>query len=111
VRADGKKARANCRDTLSSCRTAPLKPKDGLNVPPAVYCTGIGISIRLRKCWGCRWCLRECGRVSRLIKMQPQSSLVLALVEVCLLRIPKDTELLLRLFHSVLIRCRPLRVL
>jgi hypothetical protein len=32
---DGKKARAGGRETLSSCQSAPLKPKDGLNGPPA----------------------------------------------------------------------------
>jgi hypothetical protein len=35
VRVDGKKARASGKDTLFSCRTAPLKPKEGLNGPPA----------------------------------------------------------------------------
>jgi len=34
VRVDGKKARTSGRDTLSSSRTAPLKPKEGLNGPP-----------------------------------------------------------------------------
>src|SRR5208337_881296 len=30
------KARASGRDALSICRSAPLKPKDGLNGPPAL---------------------------------------------------------------------------
>jgi hypothetical protein len=35
VRVDGKKPRASVRDTPSSCRTTPLKPKAGLDGPPA----------------------------------------------------------------------------
>jgi len=34
---DGAKARTNGGNTLSSCRTSPLKPKAGLSGPPALF--------------------------------------------------------------------------
>ena len=37
---DGAKARKNGRKTLSNCGTAPLKPKSGLNGPPALNSDG-----------------------------------------------------------------------